>query len=446
VADNDDASATDVWPMASFTCGAGFSEVASADYSKYRFVYNWLVRSKDGNDAVSKGIATLCDKAPESTCRSTTANPTMATTNTAPATETDVYTQREGFYFGDNFPRSYYVAGGATFQDYWAPVNTTFGYSFAPKMLLHENTASTVLFANCDVRSVETTVFGPGMPEPTRVTWSPAATSFPGMTWPTSYRSLAHRAVPSDRSQYRREFCSSLVQDQCVPCVQSTGTPDTSHEGYLPMLANGSWLPVNYTTEPWMAVAKASSWSEQPQYTGEAVPVEASYYNATRVCAQQYDRGNQGYCFTDWLTQSVCYQYADFTCYDKRYRDQYGSALGSQDMLALWLPQVIQPISTTYAGLCPVGYVKGTTAGYTSRCFARQANGATCSVDDQCGSHMCECTDATCSVQKCTAATAPVCKYCTDTTCASVGMLGLGVKDPQKCESTSGCSGAGACL
>jgi hypothetical protein len=389
VTDNDDLGASDVWPMVSFTCGAGYSEVASADYSKYRFVYNWLVRSKDGNDAVSSGIATLCAKAPESVCRSATANPTIATANTIPATEAEVYTQREGLYFGDSFPRSYYIAGGPSYQDHWVAVNTSFGYGFSPKMLLYENTASTVLFSNCDVRSVENKVFGPNHPEPTRVTWSPSATSFPGMTWPTSYRSLAHQAVPSDRSLYRREFCSSLVQDKCIPCVQSTGTPDTSREGYLPMLSNGSWMPVNYTFEPWLAVAKDSSWSEQPQYAGEAVSVEASYYNATRVCAQQYDRGNQGYCFTDWQPQSSCYQYAQFTCFSKRYRDQWGMALGSQSILALWLPQVIQPISASNANRCPVGYAKGTSTGFTSRCFAPQASGASCSVNDQCSSRTC---------------------------------------------------------
>jgi hypothetical protein len=136
-------------------------------------------------------------------------------------------------------------------------------------------------------------------------------------------------------------------------------------------------------------VAKDPSWSEQPQYAGEAVPVEASYYNATRVCAQQYDRGNQGYCFSDWQTQSSCYQNSKFTCYSRRYRDQWGMALSSQSVLALWLPQVIQPISTSYASRCPTGSIKGTSAGYTSRCFAPQANGASCSVDDQCASHAC---------------------------------------------------------
>jgi len=110
VSDNDDYSGTDVWPQTSFTCGQGFPEVASADYSKYKFVYNWLVRAKDGNNAVSNGIATLCAKAPESACRSATANPTMATTNTVPATEAEVYMQREGMYFGDMFPRNYWVA------------------------------------------------------------------------------------------------------------------------------------------------------------------------------------------------------------------------------------------------------------------------------------------------------------------------------------------------
>jgi len=128
------------------------------------------------------------------------------------------------------------------------------------------------------------------------------------MTWPTSYRSLAHRTISSDRSQYRREFCSSLYQGACIPCVQSTSAPDTSREGYLPMLMDGKWLPVNYSNEPWIAVARDPNWLEQPQYTGEAVPVEASYYNATRVCAQQFDRGNQGYCFNDWQSQSACWK------------------------------------------------------------------------------------------------------------------------------------------
>src|SRR4029079_13021577 len=107
-------------------------EVAATGYSKYRFVYNWLVRSKDGNNAVSNGIATLCDKAPESLCRSTTANPTAATANTAPAAEVDIYTQREGLYFGDSFPRNYWVAGGPTSgAEHWVPVGSSFGYAFA---------------------------------------------------------------------------------------------------------------------------------------------------------------------------------------------------------------------------------------------------------------------------------------------------------------------------
>jgi hypothetical protein len=391
VSDNDDYSASDVWPQTSFTCGQGFPEVAAADYSKYRFVYNWLVRSKDGNNAVSNGIATLCDKAPESLCRSTTANPTAVTANTAPASEVDIFTQREGLYFGDSFPRNYWVAGGpASGAEHWVSVGNSFGYGFAPELMFSQLTASTVLFGNCDVRSVERTVFGPTLPEPTRLTWSPSTTSFPGVTWPTSYRSLAHRSVPSDRNQYRREFCSSLVQSTCIPCMQSNASPDTSREGYLPMLANGSWLPVNYSNEPWLAVAKDPSWSEQPQYAGEAVPVEASYYNATRVCAQQYDRGNQGYCFTDWQdSASSCTQDYELGCKSNRYYDQWGSPQTSYYMLALWLPQPIQPTSATNAGRCPAGYVKGTSAGFTSRCFAPQATGATCSVNDQCSSHVC---------------------------------------------------------
>jgi hypothetical protein len=444
VMQNDDYSGTDVWPQTSFTCGAGYSEVAAADYAKYRFVYNWLVRAKDGNDAVSNGIATLCAKAPESTCRATAANPTIATPNTVPATELQVYTQREGLYFGDSFPRNYYVAGGTTGSDQWVPVNTSFGLPFAPQLLFYENTAASVLFGNCDVRSVEPILYGPGLPEPPRATWSPSASSFPGITWPTSYRMLNHRAVSPDRSQYRREFCSSLVQDKCIPCVQSTSFPETSREGYLPVLANGSWMPVNYTYEPWLAVAKDPSWGEQPQYTGEAVPVEASYYNATRVCAQQFDRGNQGYCFTDWQDQSSCSQDYEFSCKSNRYRDQWGSQLMSRYILTLWLPQVIQP-TTSNAGRCPVGYAKGTTAGYTSRCFAVQANGASCSVDDQCSSRSCECTDASCTARKCTAANAPVCKYCTDATCATTGLLAAGVKDPQECETVLACSGSGSC-
>ena len=446
VADADDYSGTDVWPLVTFTCGAGYTEVASADYSKYRFVYNWLVRSKDGNDAVSTGIASLCAKAPESVCRSATANPTAVTTNSVPATEAEIYTQREGLYFGDSFPRNYWVAGGPlSGTEHWVPLTTSFGYAFAPQLLFSQLTASSVLFGNCDVRSVEPTLFGPGLPEPTRVAWTPAAASFPGVTWPTSYRSLAHRTVPTDRSLYRREFCSSLVQSSCLPCVQSTAAPDTSREGYLPMLANGTWLPVNYSNEPWIAVAKDPGWTEQPQYAGEAVPVEASYYNATRVCGQQYDRGNQGYCFTDWQDTSSCSQDYEFGCKSNRYRDQWGNQQESYYVLALWVPQSIQPTSTANANRCPVGYVKGTAAGYTSRCFAPQANAATCSVDDQCSSGKCECTNAACTARTCTAANAPVCKYCTDTTCASFGNLAVSVKDPQECESALGCSGAGAC-
>jgi hypothetical protein len=395
VSDNDDYSQSDVWPQASFTCGQGFSEIASADYGKYRFVYNWLVRSKDGNDAVSNGIASLCAKAPESTCRSTTANPTIATSNTAPASETDIFTQREGLYFGDSFPRDYYVAGGPlTCSEHWAPIGTSFGYSFSPLELYSTITASTVLFANCDVRSVDNGLYGPYLPEYARTAWTPSATSFPGVTWPTTYRALPHRPVSTDRSQYRREFCSSMVQSVCIPCVQATNAPDSSLEGYLPMLSNGSWLPVNYPNEPWLAVAKDPTWSEQPEYAGEAVPVESSYYNATRVCAQQYDRGNQGYCFTDWQDPAVSctqgYQFAyDFSCQSARYQDQWGWQAASYSMLALWVPQAIQPTSSANAGRCPVGYAKGTTAGYTSRCFAPQAKGASCSINDQCASHSC---------------------------------------------------------
>jgi hypothetical protein len=154
------------------------------------------------------------------------------------------------------------------------------------------------------------------------------------------------------------------------------------------MLANGSWLPVNYSNEPWLAVAKESSWTEQPQLTGEAVPVEASYYNATRVCAQQYDRGNQGYCFTDWQPSTSCTQDYEFGCMSNRYRDQWGSQAASYYMLALWVPQAVQPTSGN-AGRCPAGYAKGTTTGYTSRCFAPQAHGASCSIADQCSSHSC---------------------------------------------------------
>ncbi|HMG24768.1 MAG TPA: hypothetical protein VK607_25700 [Kofleriaceae bacterium] len=388
--DNDDYSGSDVWPMASFTCGAGYPEVASVDYSKYRFVYSWLVRARDGNDLVSNGISTLCSRAPESLCRSTTANPVIATTNTAPATEAQIYTQREGLYFGDSFPRNYWVAGGpSSGAEHWAPVGTSFGYAFAPQQLWSNITASSVLFGNCDVRSVEPTLFGPGLPEPTRLTWTPPTSSFPGVTWPTSYRSLAHRAVSTDRNLYRREFCSSLVQTSCVPCMQATSAPDTSREGYLPMLLNGSWLPVNYSNEPWLAVAKDASWTEQPQYAGEAVPVEASYYNATRVCSQQYDRGNQGYCFSDWQGAGSCSQDYEFGCKSNRYRDQWGSPVTSYYILALWVPQAIQPTSPTYANRCPVGFVKGTTAGYTSRCFAPQPVGASCSINDQCTSHTC---------------------------------------------------------
>jgi hypothetical protein len=445
LSDNDDYSATDVWPQASFTCGAGYSQVASVDYSKYRFVYSWLVRSKDGNNAVSTGISTLCSKAPESLCRSTTANPTIATTNTAPATETEIFTQREGLYFGDAFPRNYWVAGGPADAEHWAPVTSAFGYSFSPQLLWGAITATSVLFGNCDVRAVEPTRFGPGLPEPTRVTWSPSATSFPGVTWPTSYRSLAHRTVSPDRNQYRREFCSSLNQATCIPCMQSSSAPDTSREGYLPMLLDGKWMPVNYSHEPWLAVAKDPSWLEQPQYTGEVVPVEAAYYNASRVCSQQHDRGNQGYCFTDWQTSTSCSQDYEFGCKSTRYRDQWGGQETSYYMLALWLPQPIQPITTANAGRCPVGTVKGVAAGYTSRCFAPQANGASCSVDDQCTSAKCECTDASCAARKCTAANAPVCKYCTTTTCTAFGNLTLAAKDPQECESALGCSGAGAC-
>jgi hypothetical protein len=445
VADNDDYSGTDVWPQTSFTCGQGFSEVASADYSKYKFVYNWLVRSKDGNNAVATGISTLCSKAPESACRSSTANPTAVTTNTVPATEVEIYTQREGLYFGDMFPRNYWVAGGPADTEHWVSLNTTFGYSFSPQLLFSNITGASVLFANCDVRSTEIKPFGPGLPEPTRVTWSPSATSFPGMTWPTSYRSLAHKPIQSDRSQYRREFCSSLYPNACIPCMQSTSAPDTSREGYLPMMRDGKWLPVNYSNEPWIAVAKDPSLLEQPQYTAEAVPVESSYYNATRVCAQQFDRGNQGYCFNDWQDQTSCSQDYEFGCSSKRYRDQWGLPATSYYMLTLWLPQSIQLTSSTYAGRCPVGYVKGTSSGYTSRCFAPQANAATCSVDDQCSSHSCECTDASCSARRCTAANAPICKYCTDTTCATFGNIAVSVKDPQECETTLACSGAGAC-
>jgi hypothetical protein len=446
LADTDDFSGTDVWPQASFTCGAGFPEVASADYSKYRFVYNWLVRSKDGNDAVSNGIATLCAKSPESVCRSTTANPTIATTNTVPATEAEIYTQREGMYFGDSFPRDYWVAGGSGgVLEPWTRVNSSFGYAFAPLLMSSQVVASSILFGNCDVRSVEPTLFGPGLPEPTHVSWTPSATSFPGMTWPTSYRSLAHRPVPSDRNQYRREFCSSLNQSTCIPCMQSSPAPDTSREGYLPMLWNGRWVPVNYSNEPWLAVAKDPSWTEQPQLTGEVVPVEAAYYNATRVCAQQYDRSNQGYCFTDWQSSASCTQGTEFGCKSNRYRDRWGGQQTAYDILALWLPQPIQPTSPTYAGRCPTGYVKGVAAGYTSRCFAPQANGATCSVDDQCASAKCECMDGSCTTRKCVAASAPVCKYCTDTTCATFGNIAVGIKDPQECETTLACSGAGAC-
>jgi hypothetical protein len=445
VSDNDDYAVGDVWPQTSFTCGQGFPEVASADYSKYKFVYNWLVRAKDGNNAVANGIATLCAKAPESLCRSTTANPTAATANTVPATEAEIYTQREGLYFGDMFPLNYWVAGGPPETESWASVNSSFGYSFSPQLMFGTIGGSSVLFGNCDVRSVEPTPFGPGLPEPPRVTWSPAATSFPGLTWPTSYRTLAHRTISTDRRQYRREFCSSLYQSSCIPCVQSTSAPDTSREGYLPMLMDGKWLPVNYTNEPWIAVAKDPSWMEQPQYSGEAVPVESSYYNATRVCAQQHDRGNQGYCFADWQDQTSCVQDYEFGCRSSRYRDQWGGQQTSYYMLAVWLPQSIQPTSTANAGRCPVGYVKGTEAGFTSRCFAPAAVGATCSVDDQCTSNNCECTDASCTARKCTAANAPVCKYCTTTTCTAFGNISLSIKDPQECETTLACSGAGAC-
>jgi hypothetical protein len=446
VSDNDDYSGTDVWPQVSFTCGQGFSEVGSADYSKYRFVYNWLVRAKDGNNAVSNGIASLCAKAPESLCRSTTANPTVATTNTAPAGEADIYTQREGLYFGDSFPRNYWVAGGpASGTEHWAPVNSSFGYAFAPQLLFSTIGGSSVLFGNCDVRSVEPTVFGAGLPEPPRVSWSPSATSFPGMTWPTSYRALTHKPISTDRSQYRREFCSSLNTSVCIPCMQGSSDPETSREGYLPMLSNGQWHPVNYSFEPWLAVAKDPSWSEQPQLSGESVSVESSYYNATRVCAQQHDRGNQGYCFTDWQDYSSCSQDWEFGCMSNRYRDQWGNKLASYYVLALWLPQAVQPVSAANANRCPAGYVKGTDAGYTSRCFAPAANGAVCSIDDQCSSSNCECTDGSCAVRKCTAANAPVCKYCTDTTCGAFGNLALSIKDPQECESTLACSGAGAC-
>jgi len=394
---------------------------------------------------MSSGISTLCSKAPESLCRSTTANPTVATTNTVPATEAEIYTQREGFYFGDSFPRNYWVAGGPSGSEHWSAINSTFGYSFVPQLLFSTITATSVLFGNCDVRSVETTAFGPGLPEPPRTTWTPTTSSFPGMTWPTSYRSLAHKPISSDRSQYRREFCSSLVQGTCIPCMQSNSAPDTSREGYLPMLANGTWMPVNYSNEPWLAVAKDASWLEQPQYTGEAVPVESSYYNATRVCAQQFDRGNQGYCFTDWQSSASCFQDYEFGCRSNRYRDQWGSQQTSYYMLMVWLPQSVQPTSSANAGRCPLGYVKGTKTGYTNRCFAPAANGATCSVDDQCTSSNCECTDASCSARKCTAANAPVCKYCTDTTCATFGNIAVSIKDPQECETSLACSGAGAC-
>ena len=62
-----------------------------------------MVRSKDGNDAVSRGVADLCATA-AAPCRSTTANPIAATANTVPATEAQIYTLREGLYFGQSFP------------------------------------------------------------------------------------------------------------------------------------------------------------------------------------------------------------------------------------------------------------------------------------------------------------------------------------------------------
>jgi hypothetical protein len=71
-----------------------------------------------------------------------------------------------------------------------------------------------------------------------------------------------------------------------------------------------------------------------------------------------------------------------------RYRDQWGSQAASYYMLALWVPQAVQPTSGN-AGRCPAGYAKGTTTGYTSRCFAPQAHGASCSIADQCSSHSC---------------------------------------------------------
>jgi hypothetical protein len=436
----DDYSATDVWPSISFTCGAGYSSVASADYSKYQFVYNWLVRSKDGNNAVSTGIADLCSTATETVCRSTTANPVAATANTLPASEAQIYTQREGLYFGQSFPDNYWSGGGL---DRWVLLNASFG-SWAPQQLT--NRPVSVLFGNCDVRSVEPTLFGPGLPEPARVSWAPNAASFPSMAWPSSYRVLAHRPVSPDRLQYRREFCSSLVQDTCVPCIQAATNSATSTEGYLPMVLNGHWQPMSYTHEPWLAVAKDPSWFEQPQLTNEAVPVEAGYYNTSRVCAQQFDRGKQGYCFTDWQDASSCSLIGGaFTCRSSRYRDAAGP-LGSKYVLTIWVPQAIQPTTPTNANRCPVGYAKGTAAGYTARCFARQANGATCGVDDECTSNKCECIGASCAARQCTAANAPVCKYCTDTTCTAFGNLALSIKDPQECESALGCNGAGGCL
>ena len=98
--------------------------------------------------------------------------------------------------------------------------------------------------------------------------------------------------------------------------------------------------------------------------------------------------GNQGYCFSDWQDSTSFSRNYELGCKSSRYRDQWGAQQTSYYMLALWLPQPIQPTSDN-AGRCPVGHVKGTTAGYTSRCFAPQAAGASCSINDQCASHSC---------------------------------------------------------
>lgn len=369
---------------ASWVCGTGFSEVATADRANFRFVYSVLVRSGDGNDTITKRFADDCYSSPSS-CLGNATYPPATTADALPATEAQIFTQRESYNYG------------GAFFGLVKKMNPTTGTS----ELVREYSSNLWLAESCDARSVAATgsmqLWNPSTYNPTSGNHNFVNFSYTEQP----YLTYEHSPMTNDRLTYKREYCSSLRSDKCVSCVT-----DVQGGAFIPDLRapDGQYQPFQVSTGSSLYTVKVSTWANPPQFSNEASTVDRAYYAGTRVCAQSKDYTNQGYCFGEYACLAgdpectparTVTMSTSMTGYGEFVSASYpgGPQAGLVNILKVSLPQPVQPITTPANLQCPVGYTKN-AAG---RCFALLATGTSCQDNMQCSSGFC--TAGFCSTQ-----------------------------------------------